>query len=67
MMTTLPLRVEVSIPRAVYDVWTGQAGVETMLRTSGLLPSTAMEVRWRMDIVNSGYVVTYTVPVTLPA
>jgi hypothetical protein len=66
MTTTFPLRVEVSVPRAVYDTWAGQAGAETMLRTSGVLPPTAQEVRWRMDVVNAGYVVTYTVPITLP-
>lgn len=65
MTTTLPLRVEVSIPRAIYDVWAGQAGAETVLRTTGLLPPTAQEVRWRMDVVNAGYVVSYSVSVSL--
>jgi hypothetical protein len=65
MTTTLPLRIEVSLPRAVYDRWTGQAGAETVLRTYGLLPPTAQDIRWRIDAVSSGYIVAYTVPVTL--
>jgi hypothetical protein len=65
MTMTLPLRIEVSLPRAVYDLWAGQAGAETALRTYGLLPPTAQDIRWRIDAVSSGYIVAYTVPVTL--
>ena len=62
MTPTIPLRVEVSVPRAFYDRYGTYSAVEQALRVQGVFPREAKEIRWRMDVVNMGYVVSYSVP-----
>lgn len=61
------LQVEVSVPRACYDAYGNYHAITAFLRAQGVLSPQAQEVRWRLDTVNAGYVVSYSVPVPLTA
>jgi hypothetical protein len=57
------LQVEVSVPRACYEALGDYHAIQAFLRDVGVLSPQAQEIRWRMDVVNAGYVITYSVPV----
>ncbi len=64
-MTPSPiLRVEVCIPRELHPPGQPYRVLEALLRTHGVLPPQARDLRWRMDTVNAGYLVSYNVPVS---
>jgi hypothetical protein len=59
------LQVEVSVPRACYYQLHDYHAIVALLRELGVLSPQAQDVRWRLDVVNAGYVVSYSVPVPL--
>jgi hypothetical protein len=58
------LQVEISVPRAVYDVLHTYHAVTAFLCSAGVFPHEAQEVRWRQDVDRGGYLVSYAIPVT---
>jgi hypothetical protein len=63
MTAAVMLRVEVSVPRACYDTLGNYHAIQAFLREVGVLAPQAQDVRWRQDVVNAGYIVSYSVPV----
>jgi hypothetical protein len=57
------LQVEVSVPRAVYDALGDYHAIRRLLLRVGVLSPQAEDIRWRLDVVNAGYIITYSVAV----
>jgi hypothetical protein len=61
------LAVDVHVPRACYDALGDSHAFQAWLRQAGVLPAQAAAVRWRLDPDTAGSIVSYSVPVPLPA